>query len=261
MARQPHELFDTREQKADLEARNGLLQFEAIEEAVNVSRAGFVFTPVDLCQLHRLAIQDIYTCAGTIRTQNVVILRNGVIDSTKHQPPPWELVLELVDEMCQYINANFGRLSGVQLAAYAMWRINWIHPFMGGNGRTSRGASYLLLNVRLGFNLPGMNTIAQQIEKDRDPYYAALQECDESFKANEIADLTPMEELIKKLLAVQLLSVHDMAMAQQRQLSGHYPDSGISIQPAWRGRAAPRAQGCARTPDAACAGCVAAGRP
>ncbi|MBL8221394.1 MAG: Fic family protein, partial [Bryobacterales bacterium] len=30
-----------------------------------------------------------------------------------------------------------------------MWRLNWIHPFFGGNGRTARSASYLVLCASL----------------------------------------------------------------------------------------------------------------
>jgi Fic family protein len=91
-----------------------------------------------------------------------------------------------------------------------MWRHNWIHPFMGGNGRTSRGLSYLVLNVRLGFNLPGQNTIAQQIEMKRGPYIKALTAADESAREGEV-DLSEMEELLSNMLAAQLLFVHDKA--------------------------------------------------
>ena len=91
-----------------------------------------------------------------------------------------------------------------------MWRINWIHPFFGGNGRTSRATSYLLLNVRMGFNLPGLNTIAQQIEKNRDPYFLALEAADESNKRGVI-DVSAMESLMSQMLAAQLLSVHSKA--------------------------------------------------
>ncbi len=205
MPRQPYELFDNRQQKAALEARNGLLQFSAIEKMVDSSKnQGFVFTPEILRDLHRLVIQDIYTCAGQFRTYDVYI------ENALHQPPPFADVPQLVDDMCKYINDNFGRLSGLQLAAYAMWRVNWIHPFAGGNGRTSRGASYLLLNVRMGFNLPGVNTIAQQIENDRAPYYDALAAADEALRQGN-TDVSAMEALMSQLLAAQLLSVHQKA--------------------------------------------------
>lgn len=210
--RQPHQLFDTPEQKAVLEARNGLLQFEAVEKLIKDSASGFELTPDLLRELQRLAIQDIYDCAGNFRTGNVYIQRNGVIDNTRHQPPPANDVIPRVNEMCKYVNENFGK-SAVHLGAYVMWRCNWIHPFNGGNGRTSRAASYLVLCVRLGFNVPGANTIPLQIEREPDPYYEALHLADEADKTGTI-NITAMEELVSRLLAAQLLSVHDQAIGR-----------------------------------------------
>lgn len=206
----PHrQLFTSQAEKAALEAKNGLLQFEAVEKLVAESKNGFQFTPELLCELQRLAIQNIYTCAGTFRTGPVYLERNPP-DPSKHQPPDWQQVVPMVNEMCEYINCNFMRMSPIQVAAYAMWRINWIHPFFGGNGRTARAASYLLLSVRMGFVLPGVNTIPEQIERDSYPYYRALENADESVK-NGPVDLFQMEELLSRLLAAQLLSIHNLA--------------------------------------------------
>lgn len=177
---------------------------------VDESKAGFKLTPEILCQLHRIVIQDLYICAGNFRVHNVVLVRDGKIDNDKHQPPPHEQVGGFVDEMCRYVNDNFGK-SGLHLAAYLMWRHNWIHPFMGGNGRTSRGISYLALSVRLGFNLPGDNTIMQQIERTRDPYYDALAAADLAYKNGSVIDVSEMEAMISGMLAAQLLSVHEKA--------------------------------------------------
>ena len=41
------------------------------------------------------------------------------------------------------------------LAAYALWRLNWIHPFVEGNGRTARAACYYLICMKAGRLLPG----------------------------------------------------------------------------------------------------------
>jgi Fic family protein len=202
----PYQLYTTREQKADLEARNGLLLFSETERMVEASKAGFSLTPQLLCDLHKLVIQDIYVCAGCFRKWNV-----GITNTT-HVPPPWEEVGRYVDEMCAYVNDNFGK-SAIHLASYLMWRHNWIHPFAGGNGRTSRGVSYLVLNVRLGFVLPGKNTIAQQIVKCRDPYYDALKAADQAAREGRI-DVSRMEELLSDMLAAQLLSVHSQAHSE-----------------------------------------------
>jgi Fic family protein len=63
----------------------------------------------------------------------------------------------------------------LHLASYVMWRLNWIHPFTDGNGRTSRAVSYLVLCIRLRALLPGKLTIPEQIEQDKTPYYRALE--------------------------------------------------------------------------------------
>jgi Fic family protein len=198
-----NQLYTTREQKADLEARNGLLLFSEIQRMVEASKAGFTLTPQLLLELHTLVIQDLYACAGTFRNVNVAIT------NTSHVPPRWQHVPEHVDKMCAYVNENFGK-SALHLAAYLMWRHNWIHPFAGGNGRTSRGVSYLVLSVRLGFVLPGKRTIAQQIEKCRDPYYDALKAADQAACEGRI-DVSQMEELLSNMLGAQLLSVHTQA--------------------------------------------------
>jgi len=60
-----------------------------------------------------------------------------------------------------------------------MWRVNWIHPFSGGNGRTSRSSIVLLLCARAGTWLGGSEkTIPEQIVDNRQPYYAALDAAD-----------------------------------------------------------------------------------
>lgn len=76
--------------------------------------------------------------------------------------------------------------SPIHLAAYVMWRLNWIHPFTDGNGRTSRALSYLVLCIRLKMLLPGRTTIPEQIEKDRTPYYKALEAADEAWAGDRI---------------------------------------------------------------------------
>jgi Fic family protein len=199
-----YQLWNTREEKAALEARNGLLLFSRVDEIIRSSARGdFALSPQLLCDLHRLVIQDLYTCAGCFRTGYVRIT------NTPHVPPPPEEVPRHVAEMCAYINSNFDK-SALHLAAYLMWRHNWIHPFAGGNGRTSRAISYLILNVRLGFALPGTNTIAQQIEKNRQPYFDALRAADEADQQGRL-DISQMEELLSNMLAAQLLSVHRQA--------------------------------------------------
>jgi Fic family protein len=112
--------------------------------------------------------------------------------------------------MCDYINENWAKASPLHLAAYTLWRMNWIHPFVDGNGRTSRAVSYLVLCVRLRYVLPGITTIPELIAKNKDPYYQALEAADKANADGKI-DLSEMEKLLEGLLAKQLISVIDAA--------------------------------------------------
>ena len=212
MPREPHQLFDSPEQKADLEARNGLLQFDEVKRLVSQSVGGFKLTPEILLKLQYLAIHDIYTCAGKFRTGPVYLHRSDP-DPNLHQPPPWEEVIPLVDQMCEYVNTHF-TMSAIHLTAYVMWRHNWIHPFFGGNGRVSRALSYFVLCARLGYYLPGSPTVPQQIAdvpKNRDRYFRALHAADASDRNGRL-DVSVMEELVSDCLGAQLFSVHQQAV-------------------------------------------------
>jgi len=181
--------------------RNGLLLFSAIEEMVERSGRGLALTAQTLCSLHEILMRDIYTCAGQFRQVNVEITHN------RYQPPEWQRVPELVDEMCAYINAPLGD-SPIHSAAWLLWRHNWIHPFNGGNGRTSRNGAYLVLSARLGFCLPGKRTIPQQIVDNRDAYYQALKAADAAALAGTV-DVSQMEAMLAEMLRAQLMSVHE----------------------------------------------------
>lgn len=199
-----HQLYIDSDQKAALEARNGLIQFDEVIRLIEEAKQGFTLRPSIIQRLQRLAIKDIYTCAGNFRTGPVCI--NG----TTHQPPDPATVSEHVEEMCDYVNKKWADSSPLHLGAYLMWRVNWIHPFAGGNGRTSRAVSYLALCTRLGYNLPGTVTIPDQIVSNREPYYQALDAADAAWASGTL-DVSVMEQLIAEMLANQLSSVIDAA--------------------------------------------------
>ena len=203
-----YQLFETPQQKAELEARNGLLQFDEVLRLVDsAAKDPFRLRPSTIQSLHRIAIQDIYVCAGNYRTSPVKI------ENTTHQPPPWADISRLVEDLCEYVNNNWEK-SPIHLAAYVMWCLNWIHPFAGGNGRTSRAASYLVLCARLGYRLPGTRSIPEQIVANRQPYYGALDRADEAFAKGQL-DVGVMEDLLSEMLALQLVEVHKKAVGEK----------------------------------------------
>jgi Fic family protein len=119
--------------------------------------------------------------------------------------------------MCDYVNDRWEHSTPIHLAAYLMWRLNWIHPFADGNGRTSRMISYVVLSIRAGAVLPGTPTIPDQIVDNRIPYFDALDAADTAFRGG-VLDVSEMENLLSSLLAKQLASFYE-------SLGGKLPDA------------------------------------
>jgi fido (protein-threonine AMPylation protein) len=183
--------------RATLEARNALLQFDAVGKLIQVRKPDLNLTPTDVCDLQRIAVQGIFACAGQFRQVPISI------SNTPHSPPAHANVPGLVAEMCEY--ANSVSKQPYHVAAYLMWRLNWIHPFADGNGRTSRAVSYLGLSCGLNLELTGTITVPDLIVRDKIPYYDALDAADAAWKAGRL-DVSDMETLIQRLLAEQLQS-------------------------------------------------------
>jgi hypothetical protein len=81
----------------------------------------------------------------------------------------------------------------------------------GGNGRTARAFSYLVLCIGLQFAPPAnQKTIPQFIEEKPDPYTNALRAADKAWAEGKL-DLSAMEKLLGDLLAMQLVFLHESA--------------------------------------------------
>ncbi len=192
--------------KAEIEAKNGLKQYDAALQMAHMAFdrgvENFKLRPSTILALHREALQNLSLYAGSYRPGSVYI------EKSSHTPPAVHLVPELLEAMCDYVNTHWNSQTALHLAAYTMWRLNWIHPFADGNGRTSRIISYLVLTIHSGTVLPGSPTISEQIVSDRSAYFNAIEAADMAWKQSETVDVTVMEELLAKMLVRQLLSFY-----------------------------------------------------
>src|SRR5882757_539367 len=112
-----------------------------------------------LWTLNHVAVANISQFGGRFREEPIYV--------GSHLPPHFKEVPELMDRFISTIHENWFSWSATELAAYGLWRLNWIHPFIEGNGRTARATCYYLLCVKSGSLLPGRRIVPERIRDDR----------------------------------------------------------------------------------------------
>jgi fido (protein-threonine AMPylation protein)/DNA-binding XRE family transcriptional regulator len=139
----------------------------------------------DLLQLHNLVLRGIDAeNAGKYRTVQVMI------KGSQHMPPPPFLVAKQMEDIFLWYQLNKNKLHPVVLAAEMSKKIVTIHPFIDGNGRTSRLWMNLIL-LKHGYviaNIKGDHS-------NRLCYYDALEMTRVDVKKNTFIEFIAKVEL------------------------------------------------------------------
>jgi Fic family protein len=202
MSSEDPKLICAPERKAEIEAENGVERLDYIANLVN-DRKITKIRESRLQDLKAIAIQGIYPCGTSYRNANMHVRLGG----SKHQLPHESRVPSLVVDRLGFVNAEgdgAGR-SALERVAYALWRLNWIHAFAGGNGRTARAPAYLILCIENGATLPAVPTMPLLIAKRRDEYIACLVAADDADEAGKM-DISKMTMFLREVLTQQLES-------------------------------------------------------
>jgi Fic family protein len=152
------------------------------------------------------------------RIQNYVV--NSVTGETIYTPPPAHDVPIMMAELVNYLDSETEAHS-VLKSGIAQFQLVHIHPFLDGNGRTSRLLSTLYL-YRAGYDFKRLFTISEYYDRDRAIFYRAIQGVRESNM-----DMTGWLEFFIEGLGTQLAEVkergeqaiHREVMAKQHNLS------------------------------------------
>ena len=129
------------------------------------------------------------------RVQNYVV--NSATRAVVYTPPPAHDVPALMRELVEWLNAP-GDVHPVLASGAAQFQLVHIHPFLDGNGRTSRLLSTLCL-YRAGYDFKRLFTISEYYDRDRAAFYRAIQSVRERGM-----DLTGWLEFFTGGLATQL---------------------------------------------------------
>jgi Fic family protein len=151
-----------------------------------------------LWSLNAAAVSNISQFGGRFREEPIYL--------QDYTPPHFSQVPHLMDQFISTVQENWFVWSEYVLASYVLWRLNWIHPFIEGNGRTARAACYYALCAKFR-GLPGGKIIVpERIRYEREPYYEALREADQAWHNGELR-FPKMEAYLFRLLDEQVMDM------------------------------------------------------
>jgi len=155
-------------------------------------------------EIHKRLVEGVRGGAGGPGAYRAV--QNYVINSRTREviytPPPPEAVPPAMRELVSWLREEKST-HPVLVAGIAQFQLVHIHPFLDGNGRTSRLLSTLCL-YRAGYDFKRLFTLSELYDRDRSAFYQALQSVRE-----QDMDLTGWLTYFVEGLATQLAEVRE----------------------------------------------------
>lgn len=180
--------------------QNGARQFDFLHTSWAIAHYG-VGLQIDhhfICELNRYATHYISIQPGQYRRHYNVRVAN-------HKPSDWCLVYGEMQEFIDVLCREWSKWDELQLAAYALWGVNHIHPFADGNGRTARALCYFVLCRKLGSWLRGRVAFIELIKEQRhDEYCEILQRMHDAKTDGMMTDLGEMTAFLNEMVLQQI---------------------------------------------------------
>jgi len=187
-------------------------------------------------EIHRRLVDGVRGGAaepGRYRTvQNYVYSTQS--QQVVYQPPPPQDVPVLMQEFVEWLN-DFGEIHPVLASGIAQFQLVHIHPFVDGNGRTSRLLSTLCL-YRFGYDFKRLFTISEYYDRDRTAFYQKIQGVRDSgmdltdwlefFVQGLSTQLTEAVEKGKRTILKDVIARNFLLNPRQTQAVGHILDHG-----------------------------------
>ena len=176
-------------------------QYDFLRSIVNtVLSIGHTMISTSLVRaLNYHAISCLHVNAGEYRPCPVTV--------GAHHPPDHYRVPEMMESFINEVNRFWDSRDALVLAAYCLWRLNYIHPFINGNGRTARALCYFVVCVKADGWLPGQLILPELIRQNHDEYVSLLRSADDGFKNGKQDYLEDLQTFLSNLLRKQLQSI------------------------------------------------------
>ena len=185
---------------ADLSRSNLSRQYRflksAVAAAINVKRPLVSATLVKALNYH--AIACLHPNAGEYRPCPV--------KAGSYEPPEHFHVPEMMNDFINVTNRNWDACDTHTLAAYCLWRLNFIHPFINGNGRTARALCYFVVCVKSGGLIQGEPILPTLIRERHEEYRKLLRSTDREAENGNPDYLNGLRDFVARLVERQLRS-------------------------------------------------------
>jgi Fic family protein len=180
--------------------RNLEQQYILLETSVDVALtiSNFRYSSDVMLALHASAANFLDDTPGKYRVDFVHI------NNSDHVPPKSDDIQKHVDAFFKLLNSNPENYDSFELAAYVLWRLTWIHPFSECNGRTARAYAYMVLCIKLGYFLPGEETVLSLMSETKEECYRLLAAADKTYADDGSYMLEDLARYLKQLTLIQL---------------------------------------------------------
>jgi Fic family protein len=146
--------------------------FEFVSECLD---SGDPITEGLIREIHRKLVEDVRGGSAAPgdyrRIQNYVA--NAATGEVIFTPPSAVEVPIMMSEMVKWLNSGL-EIHPVLISGIAQFQLIHIHPFLDGNGRTSRLLSTLCL-YKAGYDFKRLFTISEYYDRDRPTFYKSIQ--------------------------------------------------------------------------------------
>lgn len=149
----------------------------------------------DFVNSHKILLKNLVEKLGTYRNQSVGIVKGSVVE---HIAPPFTNVPYLMKDLFNYLKDNAE--STLIKSCVFHYEVEFIHPFIDGNGRMGRLWQTLILMQDFPiFEFLPFETL---ISNNQDAYYKALSESDKEGKSTKFITymLSIIDESLKEIL-------------------------------------------------------------
>ena len=191
--------------EADPDDARELLNYRSAFEFVSdCLDSGDPITEGLIREIHRKLVEGVR--GGKADPGNYRRIQNYVANSSTgeviYTPPSAVEVPIMMSEMVKWLNAELD-IHPVLISGIAQFQLVHIHPFLDGNGRTSRLLSTLCL-YKAGYDFKRLFTISEYYDRDRPTFYKKIQ----SVRENDM-DMTGWLDYFITGLETQMIEVKE----------------------------------------------------